>query len=237
MKNKCLIYCWLTISSLATTTPVTAQINVFFDVLYELNFIFGFEGEPRARDTEFTFYPYDLYDDGRYRPIGEAGRNSSVKAQILFQSNERELMGGYGQLQFSPLSTITLNLNHTQLFENRLRDETFKTGISNFSFQYNRIRNRRFNVWWDVGLTRFEEENVNWGISGGAGLSWFFKQPLSAHVNYRYHDFLDGSQNGLSVLELKLKLHLKRYFISTGYQNLSNALRANSWMMGGGIYF
>jgi len=238
MKNKCFLYLWLTIASLIISTSATAQVNVFFDLLYEINFLFGFEGEPRARDTEFTNYPYDLYDDGRYRPIGEEGRNISTKAQLLFQSNERELFGGYGQIQFSPISTITLDLNHRQLFEDRLRDDNFRRGISNFSFQYNRIRTRKFNLWWDVGLSRLNsEDDINWGISGGAGLSWFFKQPLSAHLNYRYHDFLDGSQDGLSELNLKLQLHLNRYFISAGYQNLSNAVRANSWMMGGGVYF
>ena len=213
------------------------QINFFIDLLYEVNFLFGFEGEPRAADTEFTSYPYDLYDDGRYRPIGEVGRKMNTKAQLLLQSNERDIFGGLAQIQFSPISTITLDLNHRQLFEGDVLSEAEKIGITNFTFQYNRLRNRRFNLWWDVGLSRYEErDESDWGISGGLGFSWFFKQPLSLHTGYRYHEFLDAGA-GLSSFNIRMQLHLKKYFISGGYQNLGNRISINTWLMGGGMYF
>ena len=213
------------------------QINVFFDLLYEVNFLFGFEGEPRASDTDFTNYPYDLYDDGRYRPFGEEGRRMNTKAQLLLQTNERDLFGAMAQIQFSPISIITLDLNHRQLYQGNDLLQANKIGISNFSFQYNRLRNRRFNLWWDVGLSRFKEEDTSdLGLSAGAGLSWFFKQPLSLHTSYRYHEFLDAG-SGLSTFNINLQLHLKRYFISVGYQNLGVRISANTWLMGGGVYF
>jgi len=237
MKFKTLIYFTLFLSFVINPKSSQGQIDILFDLLYEVNFIFGFEGEPRAFDTDFTRYPYDLYDDGRYRPFGEQGRMMNTKAQILLQSNERDVMGGLAQIQFSPISTITIDVNHRQLFYgNSLRDSD-KIGISNFTFQYNRFRGRRFNFSWDVGLSRFEESNQSdWGFSGGVGISWFFKKPLSFHSNYRYHAFFEQGV-GLSAFDLRLQLHLRRYFISVGYQNLSDRVSANTWLMGGGVYF
>ncbi len=237
MKFKTLIYLTLCLFFIGQPKISHGQVNVFFDLLYELNFIFGFEGEPRAADTDFTNYPYDLYDDGRYRPFGEPGRGISTKAQLLLQSNERDLFGGLAQIQFSPISIITLDLNHRQLFVGEDLPESEKIGITNFTFQYNRLRSRRFNLWWDLGISRFEErDESDWGISGGAGLSWFFKQPLSLHTGYRFHQFLDSGE-GLSSFNIRLQLHLNRYFISAGYQNLGNRISANTWLMGGGVYF
>lgn len=237
MKIKNLIYLTLLVCFVSMPKVSHGQIDIVFDLLYEINFLFGFEGEPRARDTEFTKYPYDLYDDGRYRPLGEEGRRINTKAQILFQSNERNILGGFGQIQFSPISTITLDLNHRQIFDGNNIRESNKIAISNFTFQYNRIRNQRFNLWWDLGLTRYEELDISdWGISGGLGFSWFFKEPFSLHTGYRYHEFLDQG-DGLSVFDIKLQLHIEKYFISGGYQNLGDRISANTWLMGGGVYF
>lgn len=237
MKFKTLIYFTLFLFFVGKPKISHGQINVFLDLLYEVNFLFGFEGEPRAFDTDFTSYPYDLYDDGRYRPFGEEGRRINTKAQILLQSNERDIIGGLAQIQFSPLSTITLDLNHRQLFEGNNLRESNKIAISNFTFQYNRLRNQRFNLWWDVGISRFEErDESDWGFSAGLGLSWFFKKPLSLHTGYRFHEFLEQG-TGLSTFDIRLQLHLERYFISAGYQNLGNRLSANTWLMGGGVYF
>lgn len=237
MKFKTLIYFTLFLFFVGTPKISHGQIEVFLDLLYEVNFLFGLEGEPRAADTDFTNYPYDLYDDGRYRPFGVEGRRMNTKAQLLLQSNERDILGGFAQIQFSPISTVTLDLNHRQLFEGNNLRESNKIGISNFTFQYNRLRNRRFNLWWDVGISRYEErDESDWGISAGGGLSWFVKQPLSLHMGYRYHDFLE-QVGGLSTFDIRFQLHLKRYFISAGYQNLGNRISANTWLMGGGVYF
>ncbi len=237
MKFKTLIYLFLLVCFVGKPKISHGQIDIFIDLLYEVNFLFGFQGEPRARDTDFTQYPYDLYDDGRYRPIGEEGRIINTKAQILLQSNERNIMGGFGQIQFSPISTVTIDVNHRQLFDGNNIRESNKIAISNFTFQYNRIRGRRFNLWWDVGATRYEEQDISdWGFSAGLGFSWFFKQPLSLHTGYRYHQFVEFG-DGLSTLDLKLQLHIKRYFISVGYQNLGDRVSANTWLMGGGVYF
>ena len=237
MKFKTLIYFTLFLSFVVKPKACQGQLDIFLDLLYEVNFLFGFEGEPRAFDTDFTKYPYDLYDDGRYRPFGEQGRMMSTKAQILLQSNERDIIGGLAQIQFSPISTITIDINHRQLFEGNNLRESNKIGISNLTFQYNRFRGRRFNFWWDVGLSRFEEsEQSDWGFSAGVGISWFFKEPLSLHSSYRYHEFIDQGV-GLSTFDLRLQLHIKRYFIAGGYQNLGNRVSANTWLMGGGVYF
>ena len=73
-------------------------------------------------------------------------------------------------------------------------------------------------------------------MSGGLGFSWFFRQPLSLHMGYKYHEFFDF-MGDISTFDVRVQLHLKRYFISGGYQNLSNRVSANTWLLGGGVYF
>ena len=237
MKIKTLIYVTFIFLFICKPKIVNGQVTILFDILYEINFLFGFEGEPRAVETDFSSFPYDLYDDGRYRPIDIEGVRVSTKAQILLQSNDRDVFGGLAQIQFSPISTITLDLNHRHLFEGRNISESNGIAISNFSFQYNRIRNRQFNLWWNVGTTRFEEaDDSEWGVSGGLGFSWFFRQPLSLHIGYKYHEFFDFVGD-ISSFDIRIQLHLKRYFISGGYQNLSQRISANTWLLGGGVYF
>jgi len=240
MKFKTLIYFPLFLFFVGRPSISHGQAAFFFELFYELNVLFRFEDEPRADDTEFTTYPYDLYDDGRYRPVGEEGRRTSGKAQLSILSNEIDFSGGLAQIQFSPISTITLDLNHRQLFEGSKLSEANKIGISNFTFQYNRIRKQKFNLWWDVGVSRFEEDRrteEDWGISAGLGLTWFFRKPLSFHTSYRYHEFLQVGQ-GLSTFEIGVQLHLKRFFISTGYQHMGGErVSAKTWLMGSGFYF
>lgn len=230
----------ITLSLLFALAPAAsnAQIDLLIDLLYEINFIFGLEGEPTKDDTDFTSYPYDLYSDGRYRPFQEPGNMMSTKAQMMVTSNDRDVFTGFGQIQFSPVSTVTLDLNYQYYHQDRGLDSDLSTSLSNFTFQYNRLRHERYYFWWDLGLSHFAQGDENsMGFSAGTGFVWFIKKPVSLHVGYRYHDFFEEGFAPVSVFDARLQFHIKRYFISGGYQNLSNKIRANTWTMGTGIYF
>ena len=140
----------------ASPEKANAQLEVFLDFLiYDYGLLFGFEGEPGAHDIDFTDYPYQYDDVGMYFFPEEAGRPINTYFNFHFQTNEQEQNGAWFQLKFSPISVFTFDVNHLQLYENNFGKERTRYSFTNFSAQYNRIRNPRTHFWWSLGLTRF----------------------------------------------------------------------------------
>lgn len=215
-----------------------AQIDLLINILYEINFIFGLEGEPTATETDFSNYPYDLYNDGRYRPVNEPGRAISTKAQAFVYGNDQDFLASFTQLQFSPVSTITLDANYLYFSQDQGLDANATGSLANLTFQYNRLRYSDFYFWWDVGLSHYSEPGLkSMGFSAGTGLTWFVKQPFSLHIGYRFHEMFEPDAGSMSVFDARVQFHIKRYFVAGGYQNLSNNVEANVWTVGGGVYF
>ncbi|MEM8909678.1 MAG: hypothetical protein AAGD05_17655 [Bacteroidota bacterium] len=216
-----------------------AQLEVFLDFLiYDYGLLFGFEDEPGVYDIDFAEYPYELEDRGLYLYPEDAGRQSNVYFNLHFQSNEDNLNGAFFQFKYSPVSVLTLDLNHLHLFETLSDGEHISVSFTNFTAQYNRLRGARAHFWWGLGLTYAKEEGFDgeWGSSLGVGTTLYLKKPLSLYGDFKLNYFVEDLPF-TPVSDVRLQVHLKRFLVYAGFQHIGGIYDWTTWSMGMGFYF
>jgi hypothetical protein len=211
-------------------------LELLIDIGYYPTFglLFGFDNEPAPWEVDFSRYPYDDGRNGLYQPLDFDGWR--VRTQVLshFQSNEDALYGGFFQVKFYPTPWLNLDVNRLQLLET-LDNGTDHFSITNFNFQYSRIRHPRFHLWWGVGLMLLDGEFLYGSASVSTGFTWYFKKPLSLHAETQI-----GFPNDVIARQhtARIQAHLGRYLIFAGYQGLrAGDVRQPNWAMGGGVWF
>lgn len=216
-----------------------AQLDIFIEFLaYEWEIIFGFEGEPRAREIDFAKYPFEEDDYGLYLPMEDLGMGHLVRTNVNFHllNNADGVTGGFLQAKFSPSSRITIDGNRLELFEKIGFDDERKYSFTNFSFQWNRIRGKRFHFWWDIGISNAARDYDAWGGSFGLGTTIYIKKPISLQATSRWSYFEDGIE-AIGFYDVRLQYHLKQFLIYGGMQRVGGEVDWTSWSVGTGIYF
>lgn len=216
-----------------------AQLEIFLDFLiYDYGLLFGFEGEPGAHDIDYAAYPYEYPDRGMYLDVEESGFHTMTNINFQLQNNEDDVSGGFFQIKFSPVSIFTIDVNHLQLFEDIRNGEDRRYSFTNFSAQYNRVRNTRFHYWWSLGVTRAggSEYDTQWGPSFGTGATFYIKRPISIYTDFRW-TYFTGEYATVGTYEVRLQAHIKQFKIYAGLQYLDEDFNWASWSLGTGVYF
>ena len=194
--------------------------------------------EPTWRETTFASFPYDEPKAGLFLPTTLEGDKSRVHAIGHFQNNERTLSGGLVQVKYAPISLLTIEGNYLHLFgEQDGINESI--GISYFNLSYNRLRHHRIHCWWGFGGIFLKDQNEivsdNKSFSFNLGLNYYFKEPMSLYLETQMGNI--GEEFG-AVSQARIQVHLNRYLIYAGYQDVNfGDLEYNGIAIGGGVYF
>jgi len=197
--------------------------------------LFGFEGEPLPNESMFSDYPYADGENGLYQPLDWDGFRVRTEVVAHLQTNENALYGGYAQLRFFPNRAMTIDVNHLQLFEQLEDGGNDHFSITNFNLQFNRIRNQKFHLWWGGGLMLLNGDLLYGSPSFSSGFDWFFKKPLSLHVETQL-----AFPNGVFTRQnqARMQVHLGRFMVYAGSSGLrTGTVKVPNWIMGTGIYF
>lgn len=240
MKKYCRVYLFfLTIAFVIGPKPAKAQFELFLDFLiYDYGLLFGFEGEPGVFDIDFAAYPYEYDDVGLYLFPNEAGYRVNTYVDFRFQSNEDAVSGGWMQVKVSPLSILTIDINHLQLYESVFAQEGIRYSFTNLTGQYNRVRRPKFHLWWNVGVSRFggNRDETEWGPSVGIGATFYVKKPVSIYTDFRWTYFTEFLGT-TGVYDLRLQTHHKQLTVYAGLNFLDGDFDWVNWTLGAGIHF
>ncbi len=214
-----------------------AQLEILLDFLiYDYGVFFGFEGEPGVFDIDFAKYPYEQDYHGLYLPEEDAGFRIRTKVNFHLLNSSDAVNGGYLQVKFSPLSRMTLDVNRLHIYEESGLGEKELYSFTNFSFQYNRVRNHRIHFWWDLGVTKAGNAYDEWGPTAGFGTTIYIKKPVSLYAAARWAYFQEELST-VGFYDLRLQMHLKQFLIYGGIQRVGREVDFTSWIIGTGIYF
>lgn len=214
----------------------------FWDVFVETLLLDGFwyvivedPQEPNWQETTFASYPYDLRGSGLYLPTNLEGDQSRLNLNVHVQSTDRDIIGTYAQLKYSPISLITLDAYRLQYFDTERDPGTENINLTSAAIIYNRLRDSKIHAWWGLGALWLDSDENFTSATFNVGANYFFKDPISlygeAQLGVIDEDFVSMSQ-------IRLQLHLKRYLIYGGYQSMQiGDLDRKGWMFGGGVYF
>ena len=107
--------------------------------------------------------------------------------------------------------------------------------IFNLSFCYDRLRFKRFNWGWNVGVN-FVGSGVNeLGFSAGTDAEVFVFEPVSLYVSAKWSAI---NSQPVNQYEIRVKHYMNRFYISGGFESIKVATpRYNYITMGGGVCF
>ena len=227
---------------LLSCSSLTAQ---FWELLLEPFFFEGIysaiiagPNEPSWQETTFASFPYDEPKSGLFLPTNLIGDQSRFHAVAHFQNNERTLSGGLVQLKYAPISLFTIEGNYLNLFgtEDDVRENI---GITYFNVSYNRLRHHRIHCWWGFGGIFLKDREApisdNKTFSFNLGINYYFKEPMSLYLEAQMGNINDAFG---SVSQARLQVHLNRFLIYAGYQDVNfGDLKYNGVAIGGGVYF
>jgi len=225
--------------------------DIFIDILYNLDFIFDFSAgvlfgfydqspmfaSAEEGGIEFAKYPYNDPKGGLYLQRGYYGKRSRTNINLHFLNNENDLYGGYGQIKYSPIPALTLDLSHLRLVEklNGEAENFDHLGFTTFSINLNRVRHRNFHWWWGMGAMNMDGEENHTGFALNTGMTVYIKKPISLHGEVQ-SGWLNGAPT--SLFQGRLQVHLDRYKVYAGYQGINvDGFWSNNWALGAGVYF
>ena len=183
------------------------------------------------RNVHFSDYPYAGAGAGLY----SLSRGRQVAFNLAFNHfyHGENLRGVGFRGRFSPFPYISLEGQYLRLTEDLERGSDYLE-LYNAFVNYNRLRTEPVAIWWGLGLKGMRGSVSHTGPAFNLGSEIYFKRPLSFHLAYSV-----GSLNstGVSELYLRLNLHVQRFTLFLGYQNVSaGSADLNGLISGIGVY-
>ena len=129
-------------------------------------------------------------------------------------------------------------MNYLQLFDKE-QGANNRIGLTSFSFSYNRLRHHRIHFWWGVGGIFIKERENNLedtrAVTLNVGVNYYFKKPLSLYGTMQMGEINDTFG---AVSEARIQVHLERYLLYAGYQDINfGDYEFSGVALGAGIYF
>jgi len=155
-----------------------------------------------------------------------------VEESYLF--NSKELFGNYLEVKIRPFQYLYFQADYHQL-EERRNFNSSSLSLFYFNFGYDRIRMNKFNFGWTLGATYVANEVKKAGMSFGLNAEVFPIKQCSFSGSAKW-----GAINNKSVNEFEVKgrYHIKRCFLSLGYDYVKIGSPSYKFTkFGGGIYF
>jgi hypothetical protein len=186
-----------------------------------------------------TNYPY--FDNGQYGNYeSHVAASPSVKAfrldlgdQYLYSNGG--LYGNHLKLKIRPFQYFYLQADYIRLTEKRLIVNSISDlSLFNFNLCYDRIRLERFNLGWTLGCNYIGSDVNKAGFSYGVNGELFVAKNVSLLGSMKWSLINDSQVNEFEFLG---KYHVKRCFISAGYEHLKIGSPTYDFVsVGGGVY-
>ena len=217
--------------------------NPLVDILYKmtLGLVYGiaiesnYEKNTKMHNAKISHYPYkDLSNIGNYTYTDstnyalarlDISNNFILESKNLF-GNDLVINYKYNRFDFA--------VNYSELLE-KVENKTTNFSLISAMVNYHRIRSQKLDIWFGLGISHVANNVNKSGFTFGVGGEWFVKKPLSLLVSSKFSSINSESINSTKIL---LKYHIKKYYISSGYQNYNLANSTiNAYSLGFGISF
>lgn len=156
-----------------------------------------------------------------------------LKDNLMFSS--AHLYGNHIEAKIRPFQYFYVEADYHQLFEkNPETGGTDKLALFYFNLGYDRIRFENFNIGWTIGASYVGNEVKKGGFSVGLNTEIFFPKNFSFLGSAKWST-INGKP--VNVYELESKYHIKKSFVSLGFEHLRIANPTYNFItFGGGIY-
>jgi hypothetical protein len=188
-------------------------------------------------DNNLSDYPFYDNEAGNYKTIDTNSLKKSYRLDIenKFLFSNKDLYGNHLNVKIRPFRYFYLQTDYHQLFEkNQMTTSTDRLSLFYFNLGYDRIRFENFNLGWTIGASYVGNEVKKAGFSVGVTTEAFFGKNISLLASAKW-----SSINGqpVNLYELEGKYHIKKGFVTLGFEHLRIASPTYNFIsLGGGIY-
>jgi hypothetical protein len=189
--------------------------------------------------NKLTSYPFfDNIKQGNYEIADAESRPGKIfridlTEQYLY--SDENLHGNHFKLKLRPFQYFYLQTDYLRLIEKGIKVNSYPDlTLFNFNFCYDRVRLENFNLGWSLGCNYIGSDVKKAGFSYGLHAELFLAKNLSLTGEQKW-SLINNQQ--VNQLELQGKYHIKRGFLSMGYEHLRIASPTYDFIsMGGGVY-
>lgn len=216
--------------------------SIWADIAYGI-FKYGIVGDYKNEDhlyNTLTDYPYYNKESGNYENYKVVdGESSKKNFRFDLQNNilysDKDLYANHFKVKIRPFNYFYLQTDFHQILEkNKTTHSTDELSLFYFNLGYDRIRFENVNFGWTFGASYVGNEVKKTGFSFGINTEIFIGHNISLLASAKWSD-INGQP--VNLYELEGKYHMKRFFVSLGYQHLKIATpNYNFISLGGGIY-
>jgi hypothetical protein len=204
---------------------------------------YGLIGDYNNEDhlyNNLTDYPYYNKESGNYENYKASDADTlkkdfrvDIENHLLYSNNA--LYCNHLKVKIRPFHYFYIQTDFHQLYEkNKLNNTINKLSLFNFNVGYDRLRFENVNVGWTLGASYVGNDVKKAGLSFGINIEMFFSHNISFSAAAKW-----SSINGkpVNVYDLLGRYHMRRCFISLGFEHLRIASpNYNFISLGGGIY-
>ena len=187
--------------------------------------------------NRLTPYPYIDRRFGNYTQLDSASAKNNFRIEVdnHLLVIDRDLLGNHFKTRIRPFHYAFFQFDYYQLSEyNPKRGHHDHLSLFNFNVGYDRIRFNRFNLGWTLGVNYVGNEVKKAGFTYGFQVEAFLPKNISLLGAMRFSSINSESVN---ELDLKVRYHIKRWYLSAGYEQLKIASPMyNFAAVGVGIY-
>ena len=182
-------------------------------------------------------YPYHNNSIGNYTEVNqETGKVKNIRLDVennfLFESPN--LYGNHLKLNFRPVRQFSIGVDYFELLE-QVNNGYSNLSLYNFNFNYDRLKFKKFNLGWNLGVNYIANEVQEAGISVGFNTDVFLEKNFSLFGSFKWSEINDAPVN---TYEMKIRYHKNRYFAAIGYEHLKIGRPTFNFLsMGAGVYF
>ncbi len=217
--------------------------NIFIDIIGTIAFYLTYgiliespmEMNTKMHGAEISQYPYKVENSGNYLYTDSTNYNlTRFDISNNFLIENKYLYGNDLAVDFRFLKRMGIEVDYLQLFE-KVENMTDKLSVFSAMVNYHRVRTQRLDIWFGLGAMYVGNTVKKTGFSYGVGGDWFIKKPISLLVSYKGSIINQKPVNKTKVL---LKLHLKNFHVSSGYQHFTLGVTdINAFSLGVGASF
>jgi hypothetical protein len=170
-----------------------------------------------------TEYPYYKHSSGNYenRDSLVHYNRGRLDMENLFLFSQNDFFGNHFKAKIRPFQYFYFQTDYFQLVEfSKMEKINSNLSLFNFNLCYDRLRFERFNLGYTLGLNYIANDVQKVGFSYGLNTDIFLVRNISLNGSAKW-----SSINGYPVnqFEAHLKHHLKKWYISLGFEHLKIA--------------
>lgn len=183
--------------------------------------------------------PYPYFDGKRgnyvgYDSISQVTDRFRMEAEVNGLYSNKNFFGTHATLKIRPFQYFYLQTDYHELME-KWQNDTEHLSLFHFNINYDRLRLEKFDLGWTVGATYIGNEVHRWGYNFGLQSNYFVGKNFSLTGALKWGWI---NQTPVNTSKFSLQYHLKKQYITAGYEHLKiGTPHYNYLQLGVGYYF